>query len=435
MSSAVKSGGSAGGSAAHHRGAGGSRGGEASRTQRRPEHRRPAPSGGSSDRERRKRDEEKARVKVEHDAKPQHRLHRETPFICNIKFRNNLPEIPADPRLLVSGTDAQQLSEFCLTSMERDPKWEVLFEPDLGIPISLLDSQRYAVPKERPPLDPADRALIQDSGRPKAQGPSGYMSYLTNLLNDTKEADTPWLMCTTYISNDDTAKAQAAPAKAAAPAHSIQTVDDQVAAIEESFAAAGERPKHPRDPSLRPVQVLPVLPDFRNWMQNYLMVNFDNDPTEDHDRLSKLNPNQRKVTSERGIFQTFSAGGSSFFGYMVPRAAPDPDDDGCRDVFPEELEGEYEWVREYHREKKEMDDDKRTYLLRMEEDQVSYVDLNTNIVVKKRGSKTVKGAETELLPSMRPRAVTVKRRRLNAEEEAAQAEKLAGLIGHDGEAE
>lgn len=122
------------------------------------------------------------------------------------------------------------------------------------------------------------------------------MSYLTNLLNDTKEADTPWLMCTTYISNDDTAKAQAAPAKAAAPAHSIQTVDDQVAAIEESFAAAGERPKHPRDPSLRPVQVLPVLPDFRNWMQNYLMVNFDNDPTEDHDRLSKLNPNQRKVT-------------------------------------------------------------------------------------------------------------------------------------------
>lgn len=67
--------------------------------------------------------------------------------------------------------------------------------------------------------------------------------------------------------------------------------------------------------------------------------------------------------------------------------------------------------------------------------QVSYVDLNTNIVVKKRGSKTVKGAETELLPSMRPRAVTVKRRRLNAEEEAAQAEKLAGLIGHDGEAE
>lgn len=117
------------------------------------------------------------------------------------------------------------------------------------------------------------------------------------------------------------------------------------------------------------------------------------------------------------------------------QTATEEDDDGCRDVFPEELEGEYEWVREYHREKKEMDDDKRTYLLRMDEDQVSYVDLNTNIVVKKRGSKTVKGAETELLPSMRPSSVTVKRRRLNAEEEAAHADKLAQLIGQEGEME
>lgn len=435
MSSAVQSSAGAGASKLH------SRGGEAGRSQRRPELAKPSSRQRplSNDRERRKKEEERARVdraKAERDAKPEHRLHRETPFICNIKFRNNLPEIPSDPKLLVSGTDPRQLSEFCLTSMERDPKWELLFEPDLGIPISLLDSQRYAVPKERPAMDPADRALIQDSDRAQTKGPTGYQSYLTNLLADTKEEQEgmPWLMCTTYISNDNTTKAQHVPTKAVDP-HKIETVEDQIRVIDDSFKAAQHTPRHPRDPALRPVQVLPVLPDFRNWAQNYLMVNFDNDPTEDHDRLSKLNANQRKVLSERGVFQTFSAGGSSFFGYMVPQAVPEPDDDGCRDVYAEELEGEYEWVREYHREKKELDDDKRTYLMRMEDDQVSYVDLNTNIMVKKRGSKTVKGAEAELQPSMRPRSVSVKRRRLLAEEEAAQGEKLALLIGQDVEVE
>ena len=40
--------------------------------------------------------------------------------------------------------------------------------PDLGIPISLLDVERYqtaADPKDRPPLDPEDRALLGVRGR------------------------------------------------------------------------------------------------------------------------------------------------------------------------------------------------------------------------------------------------------------------------------
>lgn len=60
------------------------------------------------------------------------------------------------------------------------------------------------------------------------------------------------------------------------------------------------------------------------------------------------------------------------------------------------------------------------------------MDLNTNVVVKKRGSKTVKGSEgSELLPSMRPRSVHLKRRALAPAEEEYRNKKLAALIGED----
>eukprot|EP00951_Prasinocladus_malaysianus_P012179 scaffold90617_cov37-Prasinocladus_malaysianus.AAC.1 len=126
----------------------------------------------------------------------------------------------------------------------------------------------------------------------------------------------------------------------------------RVAAIEDGFKKANEAPRHPRNPALRPVQSLPLLPDFRNWPNSYLLVNFDNDPMEDHEQLSTLTPNQRKVgtisflfvssalyftqgvlvkeadnihihmsrvLSERGVFKTFSTGEQNFFGYMVPK--------------------------------------------------------------------------------------------------------------------
>jgi len=391
---------------------------------------------------------ERERAKVERDARPEHRLHRETPFICNIRFRNNLPDVPADPRLLVSGAGSDQLSAFCLTDLERNPKWDIHFEPDAGIPVSLLDSQHFAVPAGAPKaLDPKDEALLQDQrdgpdpGRgTRMTGPSAFLK--AKVSDSSLDKGLPWLMCTTYISNDSLttpSRRKEKPDQTRGGSPSVtapQTIDDQIKLIEESFRKAQQDvPRHPRNPSLRPVEVLPVLPDFRYWMNNYLLVNFDNDPTEDHPRLSRLHPNQRKVLSERAVFKTFSTGEQNFFGYMVPKDLPKVEDDGCRDVYVDELEGEYQWIREYHREKKESEDDKRTFLLRVGEDQVSYVDLNTNIVVKKRGSKTVKGSETsagtELLPSLRPRSVSLKRRELAPAEEEQRRTKMATLMGTD----
>lgn len=71
-------------------------------------------------------------------------------------------------------------------------------------------------------------------------------------------------------------------------------------------------------------------------------------------------------------------------------------DDGCREVFPEEVEGEYEWIREYHREKKETDE-RRTYLLRLGEEQVKSLP-----VVAKRCPREGKGFMVRLCWATNP---------------------------------
>jgi hypothetical protein len=62
--------------------------------------------------------------------------------------------------MLVAVLQPERLAAFGVTSLEREMRQDLILEPDLGIPISLLDTQRYAVPDHRPPLAPEDAALL-----------------------------------------------------------------------------------------------------------------------------------------------------------------------------------------------------------------------------------------------------------------------------------
>lgn len=76
-------------------------------------------------------------------------------------------QIPGDPKLLVIPADPTRLSTFSLTALECEPKRDLVLPADLGIPISLLNVERYAVPAGDEPqtLDPEDEALLGVSSR------------------------------------------------------------------------------------------------------------------------------------------------------------------------------------------------------------------------------------------------------------------------------
>ena len=50
--------------------------------------------------------------------------------------------------------------------------------------------------------------------------------------------------------------------------------------LQDTFEMVKLPPKHPRNPNLTPVEVLPVLPDFDKWADKFVSVHFDVHPGE-----------------------------------------------------------------------------------------------------------------------------------------------------------
>ncbi|PNH11674.1 RNA polymerase II-associated factor 1, partial [Tetrabaena socialis] len=232
----------------------------------------------------------------------ENRLRRDTPFLAHIRFRNDLPEIPSDPKMLVSQVQPELLARFALTAMERQARRDLLTPPN--IVISPLDVQRYQVPDHPGPMDPADAALLKEESRPLAIGgspmPAAADGRNKSFAARSKGMDVDkcsWLMRTTYISSSDNrgAQKQGLPEKqvlqaraaerrgaAAADERELNDRDAQVTAIEASFEAARAPPVHTRNPALRPVDIMPILPDMDMWPQKLLLTTFhDSDPADE----------------------------------------------------------------------------------------------------------------------------------------------------------
>ncbi|GIL70995.1 hypothetical protein Vretimale_4076 [Volvox reticuliferus] len=232
----------------------------------------------------------------------ENRLRRDTPFLAHIRFKNDLPEIPSDPKMLVSQIQPELLSRFALTALERQARRDLLTPPN--IVISPLDVQRYQVPDQPGPMDPADAALLKDDSRPLTVGGSSLASIgdgrHKSFAARAKGVDVDkcsWLMRTTYISSSDNrgVQRQGLPEKQVLQARAkerrgandtddreLNDVAAQARAIEASFEAARGLPVHSRNPALKAVEVLPVLPDMGSWPEKLLLTTFhDSDPAEE----------------------------------------------------------------------------------------------------------------------------------------------------------
>ena len=175
-------------------------------------------------------------------------------------------QVPCDPKLLVKPLTTEQLASFWLTSLERVPKKELFFEPDNGVPLNLLDLEKYEVPEEPPPLAPEDEALL--AVRPPAEllpasalvllsSPALRRARTLTRRRGAQEApkrqrkgvmqgaagaqpqELSWLMRTSYISSDTArAKSTQQAARAAEADGEAETLDAQLDAIEVCAAVA-----------------------------------------------------------------------------------------------------------------------------------------------------------------------------------------------------
>eukprot|EP00878_Enallax_costatus_P025048 GHUV01026769.1.p1 GENE.GHUV01026769.1~~GHUV01026769.1.p1 ORF type:complete len:491 (+),score=127.59 GHUV01026769.1:206-1678(+) len=341
------------------------------------------------------------------------RLRRETPFICNIRFKNDLPEIPSDPKLLVSRYEPEQLSRFFLTSMEQQPRRELLLPADVGVTVSLMDLERHNVPADfstqRPPLDPADEALLRDVNNLPTTGEK--VSPLK--VKRSAKGNVPWLMATTYMTGSGGPQEGRrlggnANSRFQMGQQEELTREKQLQDIEGTFTAAAGVPRHPTKPQLKPRINLPIFPDFASWEDKYVTVNFEEgDPAQDSRTLAQVkDPQLRHSLISRCMIKSYKPGGATdepAMGFLVPREAaaaaaaaaasgkhsmPDEvDAEGrCIEVPVEALEGDYMWDCEYSFELASKDPSKPpdVLLLKVHDDHVGYCQFDGQVKLKKR---------------------------------------------------
>jgi RNA polymerase II-associated factor 1 len=344
-------------------------------------------------------------------------------FVCKIKYRNTLPELPFDPKLVQYPFDPNRFVKYKPTSLERTYKYPLLTEPDLGVPLDLIDPDTYKIPSGSWTVPPADAALLNKDAFAKAKKKEDLrpqvpwlrkMEYMTDF--STKKDERPRL--------EDTVRARAQALR------SQQDGPEERELIEKSFLDAKKTPVHPTNPNLVPEMILPVLPDLTLVKNNYFHVVFESAPhpylPHPADPDYKEKSAHQEYLVKHSVLKAVTQDSAKYLIMLVPRkSARDvaasqaqslkPPGSTQDDAASQEQEEEYDWSRKfrYSLTGKEYG---RDFLLVWDKHQIRYVPLEQ----KAKITKAPQGPMEE-----RPVKATLRKRPLKAEEITARKEKLA----------
>ncbi|KDD75130.1 hypothetical protein H632_c854p2 [Helicosporidium sp. ATCC 50920] len=291
------------------------------------------------------------------------------------------------------------LAAFALTEEERSLSCSVPLDADAGLALTPLDIDRWAVPSdpaELGQLDPADAALLESeedesSTRGALRGKGGELS---------------WLLRTSYLAAGSKAhsiKGSAAGGRASRdgaasaegePRLETYSKEERVAAIHASFEQAQSPPVHATDPSLYPVEVLPILPAEEGEERSFVLALFESDPLADAPHLAALARRLGLPGAAAGLqLKSFKqrSGSGHVDHFVAGLALQEPAVEGAPGA--EALEGSYKWLREYDSNVR-YDSKNATFLFRFAEDHVAYHDLNTKLALRKR-QRAVRGDDED----------------------------------------
>lgn len=82
-------------------------------------------------------------------------------LVCKVKYSNTLPDIPFDPKFISYPFEANRFVQYNPTSLERNFKYDLLTEHDLGVSIDLINPDAYAVDRSSE-IDPEDERLLEE---------------------------------------------------------------------------------------------------------------------------------------------------------------------------------------------------------------------------------------------------------------------------------
>ena len=283
------------------------------------------------------------------------------------------------------------------TSLERNYKYEILTEHDLGVAVDLILPDAYLQQNIIDDssfgdhLDPKDEKLLEDE---------------LHAAGDTKRSNRhaislSWMRKPDYISTEQTRYQPttiekieskvgfAVRKKLGTSAPSVyMDREAQIVAIEKTFEDSKipiERHYNPEEKGVYPVEVLPLLPDSEMWKFPCAQVIFDADPAPQGPQLK----DQIEMMSQAMIRGVMDESGEQFVAYFLPtdetREKRKTDQEEGRE-YEDDMDYEYKMSREYNWNVKSKTSKgyEENYFFIKRDDGVYYDELETRVRLSKR---------------------------------------------------
>ncbi|XP_049974906.1 RNA polymerase II-associated factor 1 homolog isoform X1 [Alexandromys fortis] len=268
--------------------------------------------------------------------------------VCRVKYCNSLPDIPFDPKFITYPFDQNRFVQYKATSLEKQHKHDLLTEPDLGVTIDLINPDTYRI-DPNVLLDPADEKLLEE----EIQAPT------SSKRSQQHAKVVPWMRKTEYISTEfnrygisnekPEVKIGVSVKQQFTEEEIYKDRDSQITAIEKTFEDAQKLiSQHYSKPRVTPVEVMPVFPDFKMWINPCAQVIFDSDPApKDTSGAAAL-----EMMSQAMIRGMMDEEGNQFVAYFLPveetlkkrkRDQEEEMDYAPDDVYDYKIAREYNW--------------------------------------------------------------------------------------------
>ncbi|XP_031624574.1 RNA polymerase II-associated factor 1 homolog [Contarinia nasturtii] len=322
------------------------------------------------------------------EVRPQRPIEKKSELIARVKYCNTLPDIPFDLKYITYPFANDRFVQYNPTSLERNYKYEVLTEHDLGVTIDLINRDLYQSDPNTH-LDPADERLLeeevhtpQDSQRSRHHAKS-----------------VSWLRKSEYISTEQTrfqpqnnekveAKVGFNVRKSFVEETLYMDREAQIKSIEKTFEE-NKKPitRHYSKPNVTPMEICPVYPDFANWKYPFAQVIFDSDPAPAN--TNKHVTAQMEEMSQAMIRGVMDESGEQFVAYFLPteETMEKRRMDLINEIlYEDDQEYEYKMAREYNWNVKSKASKgyEENYFLIMRQDGVYYNELETRVRLNKR---------------------------------------------------
>ncbi|CAF0905729.1 unnamed protein product [Didymodactylos carnosus] len=310
---------------------------------------------------------------------------RRSDLVCRVRYTNVLPDLPFDPKFLRYPFNPDRFVRYKPTSLEKNYRWELLTEHDVGVEIDLINPDAYASTSTGV-LHADDEKLLEEDN----------VSPANTKRSQLNQRSVPWLRKTEYISTEqsraslkfDKAENRSSSVKEKVREDSLKllTKDGIIHMIEEGFdVVKNPIEKHYSKPSVVKVEEWPVFPDFDLWRYPCAQVIFDGDPS----RKDVNNPQEQVEEMSQAVIKALVDNeNKEYIGYFLPteetrrkrQFVEDDDNQTEATTYDFKLIREYNW----NRKDKSMSGYEENYFLVIKDDGVYYNELETRVRLSKR---------------------------------------------------